>query len=209
MVLGEYFAQFHLIFFLSIHILCREFFIGWLNLPLGLIHSWWRSDCLRNCSFRRLANINYLWLSYSSLSLFCVWNKFLPVFSILNQNPAELDDWLADLNPQSKELISGAYATSLLQNAAVGDKFQFERLGRLQNPFTVIYFGYFDDLIVNFLKKVHFASYCASSFDLSTWVTYILHFPGLVRYTFKTHLFLPIFMQQLLSFHEIGFFVLH
>uniref|UniRef100_A0A2N9FPW4 glutamine--tRNA ligase n=1 Tax=Fagus sylvatica TaxID=28930 RepID=A0A2N9FPW4_FAGSY len=47
----------------------------------------------------------------------------------LSENPAELDDWLADLNPQSKELISGAYATSLLQNAAVGDKFQFERLG--------------------------------------------------------------------------------
>jgi hypothetical protein len=41
MVLREYFGQFHLIFFLSIHILCREFFIGWLNLPLGLIHLWW------------------------------------------------------------------------------------------------------------------------------------------------------------------------
>ncbi|KAK9998249.1 hypothetical protein SO802_017852 [Lithocarpus litseifolius] len=57
----------------------------------------------------------------------------------LSENPAELDDWLADLNPQSKVVIPGAYATSLLQNAAVGDKFQFERLGRLQNPFTTIY----------------------------------------------------------------------
>ncbi|KAL4610021.1 hypothetical protein ACB092_08G022500 [Castanea dentata] len=47
----------------------------------------------------------------------------------LSENPAELDDWLADLNPQSKVVIPGAYATSLLQNAAVGDKFQFERLG--------------------------------------------------------------------------------
>lgn len=60
------------------------------------------------------------------------------MFLLLNQNPAELDDWLADLNPQSKVVIPGAYATSLLQNAAVGDKFQFERLGRLQNPFTTI-----------------------------------------------------------------------
>lgn len=47
----------------------------------------------------------------------------------LSENPAELDDWLADLNPQSKVVIPGAYATYLLQNAAVGDKFQFERLG--------------------------------------------------------------------------------
>ncbi|XP_030970017.1 glutamine--tRNA ligase isoform X1 [Quercus lobata] len=47
----------------------------------------------------------------------------------LSENPAELDDWLADLNPQSKVVIPGAYATSLLQNAAVGDNFQFERLG--------------------------------------------------------------------------------
>ncbi|KAK9280478.1 hypothetical protein L1049_014170 [Liquidambar formosana] len=47
----------------------------------------------------------------------------------LSENPAELDDWLADLNPQSKEVIPGAYAGPSLKNAAVGDRFQFERLG--------------------------------------------------------------------------------
>ncbi|XP_027097012.1 glutamine--tRNA ligase [Coffea arabica] len=47
----------------------------------------------------------------------------------LSENPAELDDWLGDLNPQSRIVIPDAYAVSALQNAAVGDKFQFERLG--------------------------------------------------------------------------------
>lgn len=46
-----------------------------------------------------------------------------------SENPAELDDWIADLNPQSKVVVPSAYAISLLQNAAVGDSFQFERLG--------------------------------------------------------------------------------
>lgn len=48
-----------------------------------------------------------------------------------NQNPGELgDDWLSDLNPESKVVIPGAYAVSSLKNAAVGDRFQFERLGK-------------------------------------------------------------------------------
>lgn len=47
----------------------------------------------------------------------------------LSENPAELDDWLGDLNPESKVVIPGAYAVSYLKNAAVGDRFQFERLG--------------------------------------------------------------------------------
>ncbi|KAG2700874.1 hypothetical protein I3843_06G017900 [Carya illinoinensis] len=46
-----------------------------------------------------------------------------------SENPAELDDWLADLNPQSKVLIPSAYAVPFVQNAAIGDRFQFERLG--------------------------------------------------------------------------------
>lgn len=45
------------------------------------------------------------------------------------QNPAELDDWLADLNPQSKVVIPDAYAVPSLRGAVVGDTFQFERLG--------------------------------------------------------------------------------
>ncbi|KAH7841686.1 hypothetical protein Vadar_033051 [Vaccinium darrowii] len=47
----------------------------------------------------------------------------------LSENPAELDDWLSDLNPESKVVIPGAYAVSYLKNTAVGDRFQFERLG--------------------------------------------------------------------------------
>ncbi|KAL0463565.1 UNVERIFIED_CONTAM: Glutamine--tRNA ligase, cytoplasmic [Sesamum latifolium] len=47
----------------------------------------------------------------------------------LSENPAELDDWLGDLNPNSKVVITDAYAVPSLKNAAVGDRFQFERLG--------------------------------------------------------------------------------
>ncbi|XP_015895647.1 glutamine--tRNA ligase [Ziziphus jujuba] len=47
----------------------------------------------------------------------------------LSENPAELDDWLADLNPQSKVVIPNAYAVPSLRNAAFSDRFQFERLG--------------------------------------------------------------------------------
>ncbi|KAK6931522.1 Glutamyl/glutaminyl-tRNA synthetase, class Ib, catalytic domain [Dillenia turbinata] len=47
----------------------------------------------------------------------------------LSENPAELDDWLGDLNPHSKVAIAGAYAVPALKSAAVGDRFQFERLG--------------------------------------------------------------------------------
>ncbi|XWS63541.1 hypothetical protein CRYUN_Cryun06bG0107800 [Craigia yunnanensis] len=46
-----------------------------------------------------------------------------------SENPAELDNWLADLNLDSKVVIPTAYAVPALQNAAVGDTFQFERLG--------------------------------------------------------------------------------
>ncbi|KAJ6689647.1 hypothetical protein OIU85_006003 [Salix viminalis] len=46
-----------------------------------------------------------------------------------SENPAELEDWLADVNPQSRVVISGAYAVPSLRDAAVGDRFQFERLG--------------------------------------------------------------------------------
>ncbi|KAL4336134.1 hypothetical protein GQ457_07G016970 [Hibiscus cannabinus] len=46
-----------------------------------------------------------------------------------SENPAELDDWLADLNPNSKVVVPAAYAVPSLRNAAIGDTFQFERLG--------------------------------------------------------------------------------
>ncbi|XP_075481524.1 glutamine--tRNA ligase, cytoplasmic [Primulina tabacum] len=46
-----------------------------------------------------------------------------------SENPAELEKWLGDLNPQSKVVISDAYAVPTLKDAAIGDRFQFERLG--------------------------------------------------------------------------------
>ncbi|XP_074572282.1 glutamine--tRNA ligase-like [Curcuma longa] len=47
----------------------------------------------------------------------------------LSEDPAKLEDWLADINPHSKELIPEAYAVPSLASAVLGDKFQFERLG--------------------------------------------------------------------------------
>ncbi|XP_028757910.1 glutamine--tRNA ligase-like [Neltuma alba] len=47
----------------------------------------------------------------------------------LSENPAELDDWLGDLNPQSKVVIPSAYGLDSLRNVKVGERFQFERLG--------------------------------------------------------------------------------
>lgn len=46
-----------------------------------------------------------------------------------SENPAELDNWLGDLNTESKMVIPAAYAVSSLRGATVGDRFQFERLG--------------------------------------------------------------------------------
>ncbi|WMV28233.1 hypothetical protein MTR67_021618 [Solanum verrucosum] len=46
-----------------------------------------------------------------------------------SENPAELDDWLSDLSPESKVVIQNAYAVPSVSKATLGDKFQFERLG--------------------------------------------------------------------------------
>uniref|UniRef100_M1B5V7 glutamine--tRNA ligase n=1 Tax=Solanum tuberosum TaxID=4113 RepID=M1B5V7_SOLTU len=46
-----------------------------------------------------------------------------------SENPAELDDWLGDLSPESKVVIQNAYAVPSVSKATLGDKFQFERLG--------------------------------------------------------------------------------
>ncbi|KAF5727743.1 hypothetical protein HS088_TW22G01440 [Tripterygium wilfordii] len=46
-----------------------------------------------------------------------------------SENPAELDDWLADLNQESKVVVPDAYALPSVKGAAVGDSYQFERLG--------------------------------------------------------------------------------
>ncbi|PUZ58400.1 hypothetical protein GQ55_5G507100 [Panicum hallii var. hallii] len=47
----------------------------------------------------------------------------------MSENPGELEDWLGDLNLNSKEVIKDAYAVPSLATAVLGDKFQFERLG--------------------------------------------------------------------------------
>ncbi|KAK8579476.1 hypothetical protein V6N12_069801 [Hibiscus sabdariffa] len=41
----------------------------------------------------------------------------------------KLDDWFADLNPNSKVVVPIAYSVPSLRNATVGDTFQLERLG--------------------------------------------------------------------------------
>ncbi|GAA0153183.1 aminoacyl-tRNA synthetase [Lithospermum erythrorhizon] len=46
-----------------------------------------------------------------------------------SEDPAELEDWLGNLNKESKIVIPNAYAVPSLHDAAVGDRFQFERLG--------------------------------------------------------------------------------
>ena len=57
----------------------------------------------------------------------------------LFENPAELDDWLGDLNPESKVVIPSAYAVPSLKSAAVGERFQFERLGKFLNPLGCVW----------------------------------------------------------------------
>ncbi|KAK4484231.1 hypothetical protein RD792_011455 [Penstemon davidsonii] len=47
----------------------------------------------------------------------------------MSENPAELEDWLGDLNPESKIVVNDAYALPSLKSAVIGDTFQFERLG--------------------------------------------------------------------------------
>ncbi|KAJ4868233.1 hypothetical protein Rs2_50219 [Raphanus sativus] len=47
-----------------------------------------------------------------------------------SENPDKLKDkWLTDINPNSKVVVSDAYAVSIIKDAVVGDRFQFERLG--------------------------------------------------------------------------------
>ncbi|OVA09450.1 Glutamyl/glutaminyl-tRNA synthetase [Macleaya cordata] len=50
----------------------------------------------------------------------------------LSENPAELENFLEDLNPRSKEVIPEAFSVPSLKDAAVGDKFQFERLDQVE-----------------------------------------------------------------------------
>ncbi|KAH7440393.1 hypothetical protein KP509_04G104900 [Ceratopteris richardii] len=47
----------------------------------------------------------------------------------LSENPSELEDWLADLNPNSKIVIAEALAVPVLKHSCHGDSYQFERLG--------------------------------------------------------------------------------
>ncbi|KAL0372632.1 UNVERIFIED_CONTAM: Glutamine--tRNA ligase, cytoplasmic [Sesamum calycinum] len=55
--------------------------------------------------------------------------EYDPLKKTKPKNPAELDDWLGDLNPHSKVVVTDAYAVPSLRHAAIGDRFQFERLG--------------------------------------------------------------------------------
>ncbi len=46
-----------------------------------------------------------------------------------NPDPEESGDFIADLNPNSLEVLTGCLAEPSLENAKTGDRFQFERLG--------------------------------------------------------------------------------
>ncbi len=46
-----------------------------------------------------------------------------------SKDPSSLDDWLADINPKSLQVIKTAYADCGIAGAKDGDKFQFERVG--------------------------------------------------------------------------------
>ena len=50
-----------------------------------------------------------------------------PLF--LSENPGALDDWLGDLNPDSRQVISTARIEASLLASSPGETFQFERLG--------------------------------------------------------------------------------
>ncbi|EFH64913.1 predicted protein [Arabidopsis lyrata subsp. lyrata] len=46
-----------------------------------------------------------------------------------SENPGELENWLDDINTNSRLVVSDAFAVPTLKEAALGEKFQFERLG--------------------------------------------------------------------------------
>ncbi|CAI9753458.1 unnamed protein product [Fraxinus pennsylvanica] len=66
-------------------------------------------------------------LELSAFIMFCSAGGATLVYYYI-QNPVELDDWLGDLNPESKVVISEAYDVPSLRDAMVGDIFRFERL---------------------------------------------------------------------------------
>lgn len=117
----------------------RVFFIGLLNLPLELIRLRQKSGCLTSYSYQRLAKIFTLrfsflfFLNYYYYYYYVLVMMAADIYSNLQQNPAELDNWLGDLNPHSKVVILDAYGVPSLRDAAVGDRFQFERLGMFNN----------------------------------------------------------------------------
>lgn len=46
-----------------------------------------------------------------------------------SKSPAELENWLEDLNPESEVVVKGGFLSTRLEKAQVGERFQFERLG--------------------------------------------------------------------------------
>lgn len=101
---------------------CRAFPWGWAT--QGWSEIVWETVSFRGILFSSLPSCCKLLVLMEVPADFCL-------SCSLDQNPAELEDWLGDLNPQSKEVIKGAYAVPSLANAVLGDKFQFERLGNI------------------------------------------------------------------------------
>nr|GMD21962.1 glutamine--tRNA ligase-like [Ipomoea batatas] len=85
----------------------------------------------RDSSHSLLLNKSIIELKFSFMEL---WKK----------NPAELDDWLSDLNPHSKIVMPDACAELLLGNALVGDKFHYFSLRGLVSR-SLLVEGYLEE----------------------------------------------------------------
>jgi glutaminyl-tRNA synthetase len=46
-----------------------------------------------------------------------------------SEEPGALEDWLADLNPNSLQVVQGAFVDPSLRDAPIGHRVQFERVG--------------------------------------------------------------------------------
>ena len=56
----------------------------------------------------------------------------------LSKDPASIDNWVADLNPNSLTVIQNAYVEASLQGTKHLDKFQFERVGYFVTDYDTV-----------------------------------------------------------------------
>ena len=86
-----------------------------------------------------------------------------------------MEDWLADLNPNSKIVISEAFAVPILKDAKLGDRFQFERLGKwicLETTVFLLQYEYIDSFVCVMYAHIH---QCCSYPPVYAHATALLH----------------------------------